>query len=232
MLASLFATMNILAIETATEYCSVALQAGTEILGRHQNAPRQHASLLLPWVEQLLAETELSLKHLHAIAYGRGPGSFTSLRLGIGVVQGLAYGADIGVHGVSSLAALAQSSVLATPGQLLLVATDARMQEVFTGCYRVADDGIVVEDSEDSVCAPGDVPLPHGPCIGLGNGFSAYPEALVERLGEKLADMDADCWPDARSVIRLAATAIGRGEIDSPEQALPRYVRNKVASKP
>ena len=151
--------MNILAIETATEYCSVALQAGTELLGRHQHAPREHASLLLPWVEQLLAEAQLSLNQLDAIAYGRGPGSFTSLRLGIGAVQGLAYGADLGVCGVSSLAALAQSWAAATPGQTLLVATDARMQEVYTGCYQVVDGGL--EQLRDKFRRPG-FRLPQG----------------------------------------------------------------------
>ncbi len=223
--------MNILAIETATEYCSVALQAGTEVLGRHQHAPREHGRLLLPWVEQLLAQAGLALNQLDAIAYGRGPGSFTSLRLGIGVVQGLAFGADIGVYGVSSLAALAQSWAAAQPGQSLLVATDARMQEVFTGGFQVADDGLVIADSEESVCSPGEIILPTGPCFGLGNGFAAYEDALVNRLGETLAGMDADCWPDARSVIALAGDAVGRGQLDSPEQALPRYIRNQVAKK-
>ena len=224
--------MNILAIETATEYCSVALQSGTGILSRRQHAPRQHASLLLPWVEQLLAEAGLTLGQLDAIAYGRGPGSFTSLRLGIGVVQGLAFGADIGVHGVSSLAALAQSWSAAITGQVLLVATDARMKEVFTGLFEAGADGLVAETTGETVCSPGEIELPPGPCFGLGNGFSSYQDALVNRLGEKLEGMDADCWPDARSVIRLAVDPVGRGEVHSAEQALPRYIRNQVAEKP
>ena len=224
--------MNVLAIETATEYCSVALQTGSDVLGRHAHAPREHASLLLPWVEQLLAEALLPLGRLDAIAYGRGPGSFTSLRLGIGVVQGLAYGSDTGVCGVSSLAALAQSSGSLQIGQDLLVATDARMQEVFTGLFRVSDQDLVVAQGQEMVCAPGDITLPPGECVGLGNGFAAYPAETRERLGDLLLDVDADCWPDARNLLRLAAPLIGRGEIDAPEQALPVYIRNNVANKP
>jgi tRNA threonylcarbamoyladenosine biosynthesis protein TsaB len=224
--------MNILAIETATEFCSVALQAGTDVLSRHEPAPREHANLLLPWVEQLLAEAELSLSRMDAIAYGRGPGSFTSLRLGIGVVQGLAFGTDIGVTGVSSLAALAQSSAAAIPGNTLLVATDARMQEIFTGCYTVAANGLVEPISEEAVCAPAALTLPAAACIGLGNGFSAYQEQLLNRLADQLTEFDADCWPDARSVIRLAMASVERGELDAAEQALPRYIRNQVAQKP
>ncbi len=224
--------MNILAIETATEYCSVALQAGSDVISRHQHAPREHASLLLPWVEQLLAEAGLSLNQVDAIAYGRGPGSFTSLRLGIGVVQGLAFGADIGVTGISSLAALAQSSAMLEAGRLLLIATDARMQEVFSASYRVTEEGLVVAETGESVAPPQQILIPPGPCFGLGNGFSVYREALVDRLGQQLLEFDADCWPDARSVIRLACAAAGRGELDPPEQALPRYIRNQVAHKP
>ena len=224
--------MNVLAIETATEYCSVALQTGNDVLSRHEHAPREHASLLLPWVDEILAAAQLSLSQMDAIAYGRGPGSFTSLRLGIGVVQGLAFGADLGVCGVSSLAALAQSYGSLEAGQSLLVATDARMQEVFTGRFTVSASTLVLPEGKELVVPPAEIPLTAAPCIGLGNGFAAYADVISKRLDSSLLDKDSNCWPDARSVLKLAFTSIEQGQLSEPDQALPVYIRNQVAQKP
>ena len=121
--------MKLLAIETATESCSVALSVEGQVFERSIVSPRAHADLLLPWVEELLSEGKLTLKELDAIAFSRGPGSFTSLRIGIGATQGLAWGADIPVVPVSSLQSAAQASV-ERGVTAAIVALDARMNEV------------------------------------------------------------------------------------------------------
>ncbi len=134
--------MHLLAVETSTETVSVALSINGEVFEHYQHAPRQHAELLLPWVEQLLAEAEIGFSSLDAIAFSRGPGSFTSLRIGIGVVQGLAWASDLPVIPVSSLAATAQSAF----GENItsaLIALDARMNEVFSGMFVANSDGIM-----------------------------------------------------------------------------------------
>ena len=224
--------MKILALETATIACSVALDTGREVLLRHQLAPREHAALLLPWVEELLGEAGFALNQLDAIAFGRGPGSFTSLRLGIGVVQGLAFGAGLGVVGISSLAALAQSALARHQSNNFVVATDARMQQVFSGCFKLDEAHKVRLTGTESVCGPEDIPMPEtGSWFGLGNGFSVYPQILQDRMGERFGGYDADCWPQADGIIHLAEAEVTRGKLLPPEQALPHYLRDKVATQ-
>ncbi len=152
---------NLLAIETSSEACSVAVTIGGEILQRHLHAPLRHAELLLPAVRSLLDEADMPLGNMDAIVFGRGPGSFTSLRIGIGVVQGLAWGADLPVIPVSSLAAVAQQALgrdsRSEPDSLLryvLVAMDARMSEVFHCTYAISDAELLVPESPESVSAP------------------------------------------------------------------------------
>ena len=150
--------MKLLAIETATETCSVALSVNGDVQQRFKHAPRQHAELILPWVEELLAQAGIGFGAVDAIAFSRGPGSFTSLRIGIGVVQGLAWASGCPVIPVSSLAATAQ--VAADKGiNTALVALDARMNEVFTGLFRRNDNGVMTVDGVERVCGPGLVDL-------------------------------------------------------------------------
>ena len=165
--------LRLLAIETATEACSAALLLGHEVQERFEIAPRRHAALLLPFADALLADAGVTLQQLDAIAFGRGPGSFTSLRIGIGVVQGLAWGADRPVVPVSSLAAVAQGVVDArtVPATArILVAMDARMGEVFHAAFRLDDDGRVVSDGNEGVSAPESL-SPPGEWLAAGNGF-------------------------------------------------------------
>ena len=150
--------MKLLAIETATETCSVALTVNGEVLEYYRHAPREHAELLLPWIEKLLAEAGMVFSSLDAIAFSRGPGSFTSLRIGIGVVQGLAWAADLPVIPVSSLAATAQTAVGEGIGSAL-TALDARMNEVFAGTFKLNSDGVMAPVDEERVCSPEDVQL-------------------------------------------------------------------------
>ncbi len=221
--------MNLLAIETSTETCSVALTINGEVLERYQHAPRQHAELLLPWVEQLLAEAGIGFASLDAFAFSRGPGSFTSLRIGIGVVQGLAWASDRPVIPVSSLAATAQTAV--SEGiDYALVALDARMNEVFTGAFEVNADGIMTPVTAEQVCLPGDIQAPVvSGAYGIGNGFDRYTE--LEALSGSLSGIRSDIWPKATSVLKLAQAWLRTNEPLPAEQAQPVYLRDNVAKK-
>ena len=221
--------MNLLAIETATETVSVALAIDGEVLERYQHAPRQHAELLLPWVEQLLAEAGIGFASLDAIAFSRGPGSFTSLRIGIGVVQGLAWASELPVIPVSSLAATAQSAFNEGINSAL-VALDARMNEVFTGAFEANSNGIMISVSAERVCGPEDVQVPTGSeTYGIGIGFDRY-EAL-NKLSGQLAGIRPDVWPKASSVLKLAQEWLLSNEALPAEQAQPVYLRDNVAKK-
>ena len=221
--------MNLLAIETSTETCSVALSVNGDVLEYYQHAPRKHAELLLPWVEQILAEADVGFSSLDAIAFSRGPGSFTSLRIGIGVVQGLAWAAKLPVIPVSSLAATAQTA-LGEGIDSALVALDARMSEVFTGTFEVNNMGIMVPVTAEKVCSPENVPVPANPAtFGVGNGFDRY-TALGE-LSEHLTGIRPDIWPKASSMLQLATEWLNKNEPLSAEQAQPVYLRDNVAKK-
>ncbi len=222
--------MNVLALETATEACSVALSWNGEVKERLERSPRQHAALLLPWVDELLAEAGTALNRLDGIAFGCGPGSFTSLRIGIGVVQGLALGANLGVRPVSSLLALAEAALSGDADDGVIVATDARMGEVFTARFIRQDSRLEPQDIERAI-APEEIPVPDGQrWLGAGNGFATYRTELQQRLGTTLSDIRDDAWPTAAAVIRIAERQPGTWL--APEAALPNYIRNQVAQRP
>lgn len=221
--------MNLLAIETASETCSVALSVGDQILERYQQAPRKHAERLLPWIGELLAEAGLAYTAIDAIAFSRGPGSFTSLRIGIGVVQGLAWASDRPVVPVSSLAATAQAAV-ADGVSAALVAMDARMDEVFTGRFEVNANGIMQPVSAERVCPPEAVQTGAvSEVFGIGNGFARY-EALAA-LATQLAGVRPDVWPRASCVLQIAREWLTTHEPLPAEQAQPVYLRDDVAKK-
>ena len=221
--------MNLLAIETATETCSVALAVNGEVKERFEHAPRQHAELLLPWVTQLLAEAGIGFASLDGIAFSRGPGSFTSLRIGIGVVQGLAWASDRPVIPVSSLAATAQTA--ASEGVTsALVALDARMNEVFTGTFVINNRGIMIPAGKERVCGPQDVQFPvDSETYGIGIGFERF-DVLKDRASH-LAGIRPNVWPKASSVIKLAQEWLRDSEALPAEQAQPVYLRDNVAKK-
>lgn len=221
--------MNLLAIETATETCSVALSFNGEVVERYQHAPRKHAELLLPWVEQLLAEAGIGFSSLDAIAFSRGPGSFTSLRIGIGVVQGLAWASDRPVVPVSSLAATAQSAYYEGVDNAL-VALDARMNEVFTGVFEANGNGIMIPVAAEKVCPPEEIQVPAGSQYhGIGIGFDRY-DAL-DALADRLSGLRSDIWPRAASVVKLAEDWLKTNEPLVAEHAQPVYLRDNVAKK-
>jgi len=219
--------LKLLALDTSTEACSAALWLAGETVERFALG-REHAGRILPMVEELLAEAGLALGAVDAIAFGRGPGSFTGLRIAAGVVQGLAFGADKPVVPVSSLAALAQG----IPAPRVLAAFDARMHQVYWGCYTRAADGLVTLVGHECVVAPDQVPLPEGQgWIGSGSGWDAYGDALESRLGPRLAGRRGPGHPHARDLAVLAAAAFRSGTMVRPEEALPVYLRDEVAVK-
>jgi tRNA threonylcarbamoyladenosine biosynthesis protein TsaB len=236
--------MKLLALETSTEACSVALWVDGELQMRHALAPRQHAELALPWAEALLVDAGLAKSQLDAIAVGRGPGAFTGVRLGISLAQGIALALDRPVVPVSTLAALAMraatlmpsdgsSSVPMSPANAsvhVLAAIDARMSELYVGYFEMRD-GDAIPMSQESLAVPDTVVLPAGvgAFYGVGTGFSALDSALRKRLSAHLRAVDAEALPQADDVARLAALAYARGEAVAPERLEPAYLRNHVA---
>ncbi|MCG5536095.1 tRNA (adenosine(37)-N6)-threonylcarbamoyltransferase complex dimerization subunit type 1 TsaB [Ectothiorhodospira mobilis] len=225
-------TAKILALETATEGCSAALWVDGTVTQRFEVMPRAHARLILPMMDALLAEAGLTLKDLDALAFGRGPGAFTGVRVAVGVVQGAAFAADRPVVPVSTLAALAQQAVDAGASRVL-AALDARMGEVYWGAFE-AREGLARAVAEECVCPPEAVPVPAVPgWTAVGRGWTAYGEALLRRLeGRVDALPQADCIPRAAEVARLAVGQWAQGRVVSAESALPVYLRDRVAEPP
>jgi tRNA threonylcarbamoyladenosine biosynthesis protein TsaB len=224
---------RILAIETSAEACSVALSIDGAMREVHEQAPLRHAELLLPAITRLLADAAIPLSGLDAIAFGRGPGSFTSLRIGIGVVQGLAWGAGLPVVPQSSLAAVAQLALeQADAGSVpVLVAVDARMQEVFSGRFERGSGGLVRAVGDERVCAPGSLGAAGlQPFIAAGNGFARFAE--LQGLADSAAACYPDLWPRASVIARLAMAWMEENEPLPPAGAQPVYLRNDVAEKP
>ena len=223
---------RLLAIETSGEACSVALSDHGRVTESYVHAPMQHAELLLPAVREVLEGSGLAMSDLDAIAFGRGPGSFTSLRIGIGVVQGLAWGADLPVIPVSSLAAVAQEAwERAGRSELpVCVAMDARMNEVFSAQFAATERG-VVEATQAETVGPASALLDEAlPFIAAGNGFERFPE--LSALRAEAAHCFHDLWPRASTVLNLAQHWLQDNEALPAAGAQPVYIRNDVASKP
>jgi tRNA threonylcarbamoyladenosine biosynthesis protein TsaB len=217
--------MKLLAFETATEACSVALWIDGDVRERFELAPRRHAELSLPWAQQLLAEAGIAKSQLDAIAVGRGPGAFTGVRLAIALAQGIALALDKPVLPVSTLAALAMQA----RGDRIVAAIDARMGEIYLGTF-VRKGHEVIAAASEAVLKPEAAPLPEGDdWHGVGTGFGAADNALQARLRSRLLAIDAEALPHAADVARLAAVAFARGEAIAPDRIEPAYLRDNVA---
>lgn len=225
--------MKLLAIETATEACSAALYLDGVISEQYEIAPRQHAQLLLGMADALLAEAGLSPKQLDAMAFGRGPGAFTGVRIATGVAQGIAYAADLPVVPVSTLATLAQGGYREFGWGQVAVAIDARMNEVYWGSFRAGNEGIMLPVSEERVCAASMVSAPEGEgWHGIGSGWTAFPDELKQATGKAVSDWKGEYFPHAQDVAVLAVDAFDRGLAVSADQALPVYLRDQVVDRP
>jgi len=219
--------MKLLAIDTATEACSAALLINDDIISRYQFAPRKHAELILPMVDELLAEAGLRLADLDALAFGRGPGAFTGVRIAAGVIQGLAYATNLPVIPISTLAALAQG--VDAEHQHIISAIDARMGEIYWGLYTRNDAGQIVAASDEVVSKPEDLVIADDVrYFGTGSGWKTYASILTDKLQDQLTGFADDRFPDARDILTLARTEFEQGRTVSADQALPVYLRNKV----
>ncbi|MBV8156738.1 MAG: tRNA (adenosine(37)-N6)-threonylcarbamoyltransferase complex dimerization subunit type 1 TsaB [Dyella sp.] len=220
--------MNLLAIETSTEACSVALVHGDEVIARSEVAPRRHAELVLPMADNLLAEAGLGRHALNAIAVGRGPGAFTGVRLGISLAQGMALALDVPVITVSSLAALALEAP--EDDAAILAVIDARMGEIYAASYRRDDNGGLIALDEERVCLPQSLVLPNeSQWHVVGTGWSTYEGELRGHLTGALRSAEGVRYPQARHVAELAVREFAAGRTSAPEHALPVYLRDKVA---
>ncbi|GJL75102.1 tRNA (adenosine(37)-N6)-threonylcarbamoyltransferase complex dimerization subunit type 1 TsaB [Nitrosomonas sp.] len=219
--------MKILAFDTSTEYCSVALYLDGKIRKTETLARHLHSELLLPMIREILDEGGLELADIDGLAFGAGPGSFTGLRIACGVAQGLAFAASLPVIGISTLEAIAQQNT----HDKIIVAMDARMGEIYHAAYTRQENNLRTI-SEPMLCQPQHAPaLPGSQWIGCGSGFDIYDRVLSECYNQKLVKINYECYPHAQEIAQLAAAkAISNFHTD-PVQAAPVYLRNKVALK-
>jgi tRNA threonylcarbamoyladenosine biosynthesis protein TsaB len=225
--------MKLLAIETATEACSAALLVNGELRERYEVQPRKQSELILAMVDGLLAEGALSPGELDALAFGCGPGSFTGVRIAAGVAQGIAFGADIPVVPVSTLAALAQRHFRENGLRRLLPAFDARMNELYWGCYEVNGEGLVEPVLEDRLVSADNVSWPDGGgWHGVGGGWRSYGDRLAVRMGDDLESVTPSLLCSACDVALLGFKGLQGGDGVPADRAFPVYLRDEVARKP
>jgi tRNA threonylcarbamoyladenosine biosynthesis protein TsaB len=218
-----------LAVDTATEACSVAVAIDGAVHERFEPMQREHTQRLLPMIQAVLAEAGTSVARLDGIACGIGPGSFAGLRIGLGVVKGLALARDVPVVGVSSLAMLAQRAIREQGAARVAAIIDARMNEVYFGAYRAAA-GLAEAVLADRVCAPGAVPaLPAGPWRGVGTGWGRYDAVVRAALGGEVDGVDPAALPHAHEALVLGVPVLRAGGGGSADALAPAYLRDRVA---
>jgi len=222
--------MKLLALDTATEACSAALFHGGAVDERYEVIGRGHAGRLLPMADELLAAAGLSIRDMDAIAFGRGPGGFTGLRIAAGVAQGLAAGIGKPVCPVSNLAALAAAGARAGGARHVLACLDARMGQVYWAAFDCAGSTPAAVTDEHLTDPEGVSLPPQGRWFGAGHGLAAHPRLAV-RLQPRLAGMDASLLPRAADIARIAAIDLGAGRSVTARRAVPVYLRNEVVHR-
>ena len=217
--------MKLLALDTATERCSVALSLDGEIIVRATETPRGHAELIVPMVDEVLREAGLTLRELDALAYGRGPGAFTGVRIAVGVAQGLAYGASLSLVGISNLAAVAQACADAAS---VLVCMDARMNEAYWCTYALGARGLMEPRQPERLSAPDAVEVaPESIEVVAGTALTAY-SALSQRYAGVRQRPGA--LPHAREIAYLAVPEVQAGNTHRAQDAQPVYLRDQVVA--
>jgi tRNA threonylcarbamoyladenosine biosynthesis protein TsaB len=264
--------MKLLAVETSTEACSAALYIDGIITERFELTPKEHTRLILPMIDSLMSDAGLRPQQLDVLAFSCGPGSFTGVRIATGVIQGIAFGADLPVVPVSTLAAIAQdffdnntkaklSTILNTDkfsgfrpplplgegrgegyqknansdhptySNIAFTAMDARMGEIFWGVYERDEQGFAKLIGKEAVTLASGVEFPNMPGVGVGSGWGVYNQELMVRLAGRVSYCEADNLPRARAIARLGARGFEQGRAVAVEQAMPVYLRDKVAKK-
>ncbi len=220
-------SMRILSIETSTEYCSVALLQDGASTQRCELVGQKHSEVLMAMVDGVLKDAGCTIRDIGGIAFGKGPGSFTGVRIACGVAQGLALGVDVKVVGVCTLQALAEAS----GKEKVIAALDARMSELYLAAYEKRN-GEWVTVIEPCLCKPGEAPqVPGEGWYGVGSGFAVNADALASRYGMQMTGVDVQAIPQAVAVARLAAAEFASGNAVDAALALPLYLRDKVALK-
>ncbi|GGY90825.1 MULTISPECIES: tRNA (adenosine(37)-N6)-threonylcarbamoyltransferase complex dimerization subunit type 1 TsaB [Shewanella] len=221
----------VLALDTCTELCSAALQWPNGRLSVAEEAPREHSQRLLPMIDGLLSQAGLTMADVGLIAYGRGPGSFTGIRICTSMTQGLALARDIPVVGISTLAALAQKVIDSTSARYIISAIDARMDEIYWGCFEAVD-GLAVLVGEEQVSTPQALQSPFADAetiFACGSGFETYPDLILNIDNLTLAESVK--YPDADAMLTLAVSEWQQGHATTVDQLAPVYLRDTVAWK-
>jgi tRNA threonylcarbamoyladenosine biosynthesis protein TsaB len=216
--------MNLLALDTSTEFLSLALQLGDKTFSHYQHAGQAASQLVLPQIQALLDSANIKLKDLDGIAFGAGPGAFTGVRVACGVAQGLGFGANIPVVGVNTLLALAQASGC----ERVIACLDARMGEIYHAAF-VRENGEWIEISKTIVCKPEAAPVLEGAWVGVGSGWAVYGDILSKIYAHNLIKTLTNITPTAEAILQLAAPIFAAGEAKPASEAAPIYIRNRVA---
>jgi len=226
--------MKLLAVETSSIACSVALQCGDDLIERHEVEPRAHTRILIPMLREIMHEADIQFDALDSVILGNGPGSFIGMRIGASVVQGLAHGAGLQIVPVSSLAAVAAECMDVCPATHVAVAQDARMSEVYLGLYSRTEKGLPEEVAAEAIVRAGDLDVP--PAAGAewlraGEAWRRYPELRIP--GQQNArEASAPVLPRARYLLALGRQGLQSGAAISPELLQPAYLRQQVATPP
>jgi tRNA threonylcarbamoyladenosine biosynthesis protein TsaB len=230
--------VNYLALDASTEACSVALQLDGKIAASYELCPQSHSLRLLPMIDDLLKEAGIELADIDGLIFGQGPGSFTGVRIGVGVAQGLAFSADLPVVGVSSLQAMAQQAYIKHGERKVVAAIDARMSEVYNGYYTLDKHNIMQVQKEEAVTPPDHlaeqlVDVVSESFYAVGTGWDAYPDKLSEQLiSLKSNDGSPDIlFPCAEAMLSIGIAKLEQGQGVSAEEAQPVYVRDTVSWK-
>lgn len=219
--------MKLLAFDTSTEYLSLAVQNGGEVFTFDTLAGQSHSQIILPQIQALLEKAGLQLQDLQGIAFGAGPGSFTGVRIAAGVAQGLGFGQNIPVVGVCTLMALAETS----GKDKVIACLDARMGEVYHAAYQkingdwqaLLEPGLYKPDAVPSVAGKG--------WVGTGSGWQTYPDQLSQQYQNQLAESQPELLPNAGAILRIALPVFTSGQAKPAHDAMPIYIRNRVALK-
>jgi tRNA threonylcarbamoyladenosine biosynthesis protein TsaB len=227
--------MNLLALDTSSDACSVALQIGGDLFEQHVVEPKQHTNILIPMIQRAMHDAGAEMDVLDTIVLGNGPGSFIGMRIGASVAQGLAYGSGLKIVPVSSMAAVAAEVIYEHPASEVIVAQDARMNEVYLARYRDDGNGMPVCATEEVLQPVARIEkLPESASSGLvaaGKGWQRYPE-FFELNRHAISDVIGVLYPQARYLLSLGAEGFRRGDAIDPADLVPAYVRTKVAEKP
>jgi tRNA threonylcarbamoyladenosine biosynthesis protein TsaB len=223
--------MKLLAVETATEACSAALMVDGKITEHFSITSNGHSKLILPMIDSLLSEANLQPSDLDGLAFGCGPGSFTGVRIATGVIQGIAFALDLPVVPVSNLAAVAQDFFEHNPENLVFVAMDARMNEIYCAAYERNNEGFAELVGREAVTSASKIEFPDVSVVGIGSGWKVYEQELLTCLANRIDRYEVENLPRARAVARLGSEAFKKGLAVSVEHAMPVYLRDKVAKK-